>query len=278
MAEATIRPISTATYVTPFRGSGTRRQEREPLFFRLEPERLPLLLRPFDDDRLLAVVRLLPLLDEPLPFDELLPRLDVLPLRFDELLLPLDELLPPLEELLPRLDAERLRELEAEDFDRPDAEDFDRPDDELRLRAPDDERWRLTSPSSITPRQDPVSSSSIITYALKRARSARIARFTCRIPRPAFSIREPGSTSIFTSTCVSRGATSWKVTTPVCVTPSITFHLMRSSGRCSRISALNSFEMPQIFVLKETSVSSSCETLCSRCMNFGQSSNWVHWL
>jgi hypothetical protein len=108
---------------------GARRQsscqEREPLFFRLEPDRL-LLLLPFEDERPCAVVRLRPPLDEPRPSDELLLRL------------------------------------------RPDADDFDLPDDEPRLRALDDdlpalddERLLLTSPSSITPRQDPVSSSSI---------------------------------------------------------------------------------------------------------------------
>lgn len=79
-----------------------------------------------------------------------------------------------------------------------------------------------------------------------------------------------------TSTCVSRSATSWKVTTPVCVTPSVTFHLMRCSGFSSTISALNSFEIPQILALNDTCLSSSCETLWSLCMNVGHSSYWVH--
>ena len=177
---------------------------------RLEPD--PLRLRPFEDERDFAVVRLRPLLEEPLPFDELLLRLDGLLLRLDELLLrlPLDDALerPPDDELRPEVD-------------------FDFRDDELRLRELDEEVLRLTSPSSITPRQDPLSSSSISMYALKRARSARTARFTWRIPRPAFSISEPGSTSRLTSMRVSRSDSSWKLTTPVCVTPSVTFHLIR---------------------------------------------------
>lgn len=52
-----------------------------------------------------------------------------------------------------------------------------------------------TSPSWMVPRQAPVSTSCISTKALKRARSARTARFTWRIPRAIFSIHEPGSTS-----------------------------------------------------------------------------------
>jgi hypothetical protein len=131
MAEATIRLISTATYSPPF-GTG---QEREPLFLRLELDRLP--LRPFEDERLFAVVRLRPPLDDPLPFDD----------------------------LLLRLDEERLREPEDDAFEPPElereADDFDRRDEELRLRELDEERFFLTSPSSITPRQEPGSSSSI---------------------------------------------------------------------------------------------------------------------
>jgi hypothetical protein len=38
---------------------------------------------------------------------------------------------------------------------------------------------------------------------------------TCRIPRAAFSISESGSTSMFASMRVSRGASSWNVMTPV---------------------------------------------------------------
>lgn len=81
---------------------------------------------------------------------------------------------------------------------------------------------------------------------------------------------------MFTSTRVRRGPSSWKVTTPVCVTPSLTFHLIRSLGLFSTISALNSREKPQIFVLNETFESSSSETDWRRCMNFGHSSYSVH--
>jgi hypothetical protein len=125
-------------------------QEREPLFLRLELDRLP--LRPFEDERPFAVVRLLPPLDEPLPFDELLPRLGEERPRApedDAFEPPEDDLeRPPDDEFPPRLEAD----------------DLDLRDEELRLRPLDDELLLLlTSPSSITPRQDPVSSSSIIT-------------------------------------------------------------------------------------------------------------------
>jgi hypothetical protein len=113
-------------------------QEREPLFLRLDPDRLPL-LRLFEDERDFAVVRPRPPLDEPLPLDELLPP---------------DELL--------RLDEERPRELDEERPRELDAEDLDLRDGELRLRELDEERF-FTSPSSILPRQDPLSSSSIVT-------------------------------------------------------------------------------------------------------------------
>jgi hypothetical protein len=98
------------------------------------------------------------------------------------------------------------------------------------------------------------------------------------MPRAAFSISDPGSTSIVSSTRVRRGASSWKVTTPVCVMPCETRHLMRSSGRWVSILAENSLVLPQIFVAKLTVQSSSCVTRVTRCMKFGQSSNWVHWL
>jgi hypothetical protein len=120
---------------------------------RLELDGVP--LRPFEDERPFAVVRLRPPLEPP-PFDELLRRLDDARLRAPE-----DDALDP-----PEDDLER----EA-DFARPPAddlpprlgpaEDFALRDEELRLRELDEERLLLTSPSSITPRQDPVSSSSI---------------------------------------------------------------------------------------------------------------------
>ena len=105
-----------------------------------------------------------------------------------------------------------------------------------------------------------------------------MARLMWRMPRAAFSSSEPGSTSTFSSIRVSRGASSWNVTTPVWVMPCDTFHLIRSSGRWVSISALNSFVLPQILVANETVQSSSCVTRVTRCMNSGQSSNWVHWL
>src|SRR3954454_5575631 len=76
-----------------------------------------------------------------------------------------------------------------------------------------------------------------------------MARLTCRAPRANFSINEPGSTSTLTSIRVNRGASSWNVTTPWWLSPWTTCHLIRSSGRCSSISAWNSLETPQIFDL-----------------------------
>ena len=99
---------------------------------RLELDRLLPLPLPFEDERPFAVVRRPPL-EELRPFAELLLRPDELPLRLDDA-----ERLRELAELLLRLDEDRPREL-------------------------DDERLFLTSPSSMLPRQDPVSSSSIIT-------------------------------------------------------------------------------------------------------------------
>src|SRR5215211_3401957 len=58
IADARTRFFSTRTCPSPF---GTA-QEREPLFLRLEPDRLPL-LRPFDEERDFALVRLRPLFD-----------------------------------------------------------------------------------------------------------------------------------------------------------------------------------------------------------------------
>ena len=62
---------------------------------------------------------------------------------------------------------------------------------------------------------------------------------------------------MLTSIRVRRGASSWKVTTPVWVMPWETLHLMRSSGRWVSILASNSFVLPQIFVAKLTVQSSS---------------------
>jgi hypothetical protein len=121
-----------------------------------------------DDLRVLVVDRLLAVGDE----DRLL---DDLRARDDDDLRPPDELDPLRLAVDPplRLVAERLR-LEVDRL-RP----FDPPlrlDDERLLRAA--VRCGCTSPSSITPRHSPLSSSSIRTYALKRAMSARTARFT----------------------------------------------------------------------------------------------------
>src|SRR5215211_7282314 len=218
--------------------------DRDDAFWRrFDPEPL----RPFDD----ALARLddeRPLPEDepprPLPDDERprLPPEDERPLPDDErprLLLEERPLRPP--EELPLRPPEEERGRPRDDDERlPPRDEVARArrDDE-RLRPPDEpaEREDFTSPSSITPRHAPVSSSSISTWALKRARSARTARLTWRMPRAAFSIREPGFTLMSTSTRVRRSESLWKLTTPVWVTPSVTCHLIRSSGRCSTISA-----------------------------------------
>jgi hypothetical protein len=142
---------------------------------RLEPDRLPpddaLLpfverLRAFDEERPFAVVRPRPPPDEPLPLDELLLRLDAERLREpeeDAFEPPEDDFEPPEDDFEPpEDDFERPLDDDLPLPPRPDPEDFDRADDELLRRALDDERLLLlTSPSSMTPRQAPVSSSSI---------------------------------------------------------------------------------------------------------------------
>src|SRR5215211_4665787 len=94
--------------------------------------------------------------------DELFLRLDPerrLPL------LPLDE--PRLEDPRFLLDADWPRDPEDDALELPDDDAFEPPEDE-RLRPPEEERclrddFDFFSPSSITPRQDPLSSSSIST-------------------------------------------------------------------------------------------------------------------
>lgn len=141
---------ATALFNIPAMTARLSRYDREPLLLRLEREPPPPLLddERFDDDRFDDDDRLLPL-DAPRPFDDRL-RLE------DERLRPLDD------ERLPPLADERLRLLA---------------DDWLRL-LDDCERVFFTSPSSTVPRHSPLSSSSMSTCALKRARSARTARFT----------------------------------------------------------------------------------------------------
>jgi len=141
----------------------------------VRPLELPDDLDPFEDDRLRLDLADPPLEPEPEP-DE--------PLDRDERLEPdcedaPDERAPPLELDFAR---DRLRELD-------EPLEPDRAAEDARRRVLD-----FTLPSSISPRQAPVSSSSSSMYALKRARSARTARLMWRMPRAAFSSSEPGST------------------------------------------------------------------------------------
>jgi hypothetical protein len=140
---------------------------------RLEPDRLPLLLRPFDEDERddFAVVRLRPPEE---PFDELLLRLDEdLPRALEP-----DDFEPEPDDREPEPEPDdRDFELEPDDRDRepepderddperdePEPEERERLDAELLLRELDDVRCFFTSPSSILPRQAPSSSSFIIT-------------------------------------------------------------------------------------------------------------------
>jgi hypothetical protein len=118
--------------------------------------------------------------------------------------------LPREEEVLRALEDERLRALVEERLrPRPDRlEREDRLRDEEPVRCVCRAFFVTTSPSLITPRQAPVSSSRISMNALKRAMSARTARFTCRMPRAAFSSSDPGSRSNVTWTRVSRSSSS----------------------------------------------------------------------
>jgi hypothetical protein len=186
----------------------------EPLLRELPPD-----LRPVDD---LLFVELLDRLFDVLPVEAL--RVDFLPDEpFDPPLeRPLDELFfcvrvfvwamsSVLSDQLREPALLELRELGPEPFRlRPDELRDERPFELDRL---DD--LLLTSPSSIFPRQPSSASSSSSAWALNRCRSPRTARFAKRIPRPAFSSRLSGLTSRETSMRVSRGASSWNVTTPV---------------------------------------------------------------
>jgi hypothetical protein len=134
----------------------------EPLLLRLEDEP-PLAVEPedlrLDDEPLAFEAEDLRLDDEPLAFEAEDLRLDDAPLDFDPEDLRLDDEPPRADDF--RLDDEPPLALEDElrllARDRDD--DFLRPDDEL-----DDEDFTL--PSLISPRQAPVASSSISTYAL----------------------------------------------------------------------------------------------------------------
>jgi hypothetical protein len=160
---------------SPVIGLHLSAQEREPLLLFFRPDARDPPLPPFDED--------LDRLDDDLerpdvdaperPEDAAFERLpdERLP---DER--PPDEPLP--EERLPdeRLPDERLPDERLPDELRPDEL---RPDERLRLDPElDADDLLLTSPSSILPRQAPLSSSSMRTCALKRARSARTARLT----------------------------------------------------------------------------------------------------
>jgi hypothetical protein len=150
-------------------------QEREPLllFFRPDARDPPPL--PFDDDR------------DPLEDDLERPDVDARERpeeaafeRLPDARLP-EERLP--EERLPeeRLPEERPPDEPLPEELRPDdlRPDELRPDERLRLEPElDAADLLLTSPSSIWPRHAPLSSSSMRTCALKRARSARTARLT----------------------------------------------------------------------------------------------------
>src|SRR5260370_413708 len=70
----------------------------------------------------------------------------------------------------------------------------------------------------------------------------------------------------------------WKVTTPAFQAPPRLVHAMRSSGRCSVISAIHSFSLPPMTAFHCRRLSSSWRTSLTPSMNFGKSSNCVPWL
>ena len=82
--------------------------------------------------------------------------------------------------------------------------------------------------------------------------SALMARLENRAPRPIFSKKPAGLKSTVSSMWVRRGASSWKVTTPACLSPLTLRQTIRSSGRCSTISALKSRVKFHIFSVNVT--------------------------
>lgn len=71
----------------------------------------------------------------------------------------------------------------------------------------------------------------------------------------------------------------WKVTTPACLASPLTVvQATRSSGTCSVISASNTRSSPPTFVTQCVSLSVRCSMRSTPSMNWGKSSNWVHWL
>src|SRR5918993_4899884 len=95
---------------------------------------------------------------------------------------------------------------------------------------------------------------------------------------PAFSTSPSGSQSIWIMTRVLASSSRWKVTTPACLaSPLVLVHATRSSGCCSVISASNSRFTPSMLVTQWVRLSSSWVIRSTPPMNWGKSSNCVHW-
>ncbi len=95
---------------------------------------------------------------------------------------------------------------------------------------------------------------------------------------PACSVKPLGENCNCSITRVWVSSRRWKDTTPACSGPSTECQAMRSSGRCSLISASNSRSTPAILVTQWVRVGVSWSILSTPCMKYGKSLNWVHWL
>jgi len=127
------------------------------------------------------------------------------------------------------------------------------------------------------PRQPPVASSRNSTNALKRIRSDESARREMRVPEAVFSNSPCGWKSIVNMIRVSWSLRRWKVTMPIDIGPFLLRQTSRSHGICSTISASHERRTPQMFSCHISVASSRCSMRSTRCMNLGQSSNWVNW-
>src|SRR4051794_25187082 len=114
--------------------------------------------------------------------------------------------------------------------------------------------------------------------ALNRSRSPSAWFSTTFRVSPTFSTSPSGSYSNVRCTDVCPGPTSWNVTSPALVAPSVAAQDTLRSGTCSRIFASQRRRTPAISATHSRRSSLSCVTLVIPPMNWGKSSNCVHWL
>ena len=129
------------------------------------------------------------------------------------------------------------------------------------------------------PRHCPDSTPRASMNSLNRSRSRLTCIWSTPMVLPTFSTTPCGSQARSTVTRVSSVDSGSKVTVPLCWTsPSVLCQAMRSSGRCSTISASNSRWAPPISVTQCVAWLLSCCTATTPDMNAGNVSNCVHWL